>query len=438
MMVQDINLDLKSDSLYEVKNFPQSLIQATVSDISIKITNHQYRFLVQIMESVSATNAEINLKTFAETGVVKKSHSEYAISLSNVIFEAFITPSKFADPLKSNSSLAQFVGTKGFAKLRLKDDDPLKFELKFQALSIVDTRKSKLSAFRDILLPFQKEHDQFILKFESSATHKEYNVSIDRPKVILEIDHLRAIQSFATSAWVSDTNVAPTPETMAPKTLKGCVNFVDPEIALIVDPENPSTEAVILKSQQFVITQNVVIALSFKTLGTFFCRMDQRNETQYRFLDDCDVTFSLDDRLRDDGIQIYHASLETSTLIFRVAYRDVLLLKELSNRIVTVSSLKTGIEPQDSKPPVPKGRLSQNFTVSVDGLKAVLIDDLNDLHMPIFEFGCTKTVFELNDWSSKYQVELGISLFANYFNIKNSHWEPLIELWQFSIDVNSY
>ena len=430
MMVQDIDLNIQLDSMKEFKNMPNSVMDINVSDINIKVTNHQYRFFALIIESMTQSEQDVNLKVIEKNVPIEKSHSEYLINLSSVNFEAFITPTKFDEP--KMYSLAQFVGTNGIAKLRLKDGEPLKFELKFQGLSILDTRKSKNTMFRDILLPLQDVHEQFLLKYEQFENQKEYNVSIDRPKVILEIDHLRAIQAFAVSAWVNENeDLQPDIEQ---KTLKGIVNFVDPEIVLVADPDNSSTEAVILKSEQFVITQNVVIALSFKTLGTFFCRMDQRNESQYRFLDNCDLSFSLDDRIRPDGIHIYSANLETSTLIFRIAYRDVLLLKELSNRIVAGTSSKTALDRPELKPSG-KILLKQNFTVSVEGLKAVLIDDLNDLHMPIFECGCTKTVFELNDWSSKYRVELGISLFANYFNVKNSHWEPLIESWQFSVDV---
>ena len=427
VMVENINLKIKADSLNYSKSMPHRSLYADVSDVKIKVTNHQYRLFFQILDSFSNSPSPNYIGTMSAEETSQRSHSEFAVSLPKIVFDAYITPSKFDDP--QNYSLAKFVGTGGFARLRLKDSEPLKFELKFGGLSVVDTRQNKPSLFRDILLPINQEgYDQFLLKYESYQELKEYCVSIDRAKVILEMDHLLAIKAFATSASSNDT-AASAPESQ----LKGSVNFVDPEIILVANPNDGTTEAVILKSLQFVVTQDIVVALSFKTLGAFFCRMDQRNESQYRFLDDCDLALQLDDRYRPDGTHTYHVNLELSRIVFRVSYRDIILLKDLSSRVISSTTGnpndQVGVQfPLNSKS-------SQKFKVSVEGLKAVLIDDLNDLHLPIFEFGCTKTVFELSDWSSKFQAELGVTLFANYFNIKNSHWEPLIELWQFSIDV---
>jgi vacuolar protein sorting-associated protein 13A/C len=52
----------------------------------------------------------------------------------------------------------------------------------------------------------------------------------------------------------------------------------------------------------------------------------------------------------------------------------------------------------------------------------------------MFEIGLDRTVYEITDWSRNHQFDMGVSLFANYFNVKNSHWEPLIESWHFSIN----
>lgn len=62
----------------------------------------------------------------------------------------------------------------------------------------------------------------------------------------------------------------------------------------------------------------------------------------------------------------------------------------------------------------------------------------------MFEFVLEKSTFDLINWSSDVRVSLiqlsvdfGVSFAANYFNIKNSHWEPFVERWNFSITVTS-
>ncbi|TPX42076.1 hypothetical protein SeMB42_g05292 [Synchytrium endobioticum] len=71
------------------------------------------------------------------------------------------------------------------------------------------------------------------------------------------------------------------------------------------------------------------------------------------------------------------------------------------------------------------------------GLRLVLIDDLNDLHLPMADLVFNKIDGRIADWSSLMTVHSEISLHMNYFNLHNSHWEPVIEPWSFNISVAS-
>ena len=44
-------------------------------------------------------------------------------------------------------------------------------------------------------------------------------------------------------------------------------------------------------------------------------------------------------------------------------------------------------------------------------------------------------LIDMADWSSSVRLDSGLEMHANYFNIKNSHWEPMIEDWQCSLNV---
>jgi vacuolar protein sorting-associated protein 13A/C len=438
-LLEEVNLSIQYESLRNMKSKSTSIVYVDVSDVNIKLTDHQYKLVVEIVQLMTGANKDLVIQP-SSTGTSKKdvSYIEYFLKFKNLNFEAFITPSKFTNP--QDYSIAKFAGIDGAARLALETDCPLNFELKFRSLSVIDTRSTKKNVFRDMMIPQKNSKDQFILKYRSKPNYSEYDVCIDRPKWILEIDHLIAIQSFAMSAWYRETDRKVMPISVASNVvtepengiLKGRVSFVDPEIVIVADPESLVTDAVILISRHFVITHNVVIALSFQNLGMSFCQMDRREKSQYRFLDDCNVLFTLDDRLRPDGLYTYHASLETTMLIFRVSFHDTVLLQNLFNRVAAASSSSPPIE----KPALDmvKRKVSQKFHLSIEGMKALLIDDIDNLHMPLFEFGFQRTTYEITDWSSNYQVSLGVSLFANYFNINNSHWEPMIENWQFSID----
>eukprot|EP00842_Homolaphlyctis_polyrhiza_P001382 jgi/Hompol1/2244/HPOL_005409-RA len=48
----------------------------------------------------------------------------------------------------------------------------------------------------------------------------------------------------------------------------------------------------------------------------------------------------------------------------------------------------------------------------------------------MFDFVLGKFIVEVADWSSEIQFDTTLSINANYFNLKNSHWEPFVEQWQ--------
>jgi vacuolar protein sorting-associated protein 13A/C len=435
-MIEDTNLSLQMDMLIPFPNMPKTITYVNFDDVNIKVTNHQYRLAVELLQLITADRPPI-AEYPAPDLTTEPMHAEYQVAISNLTLEVFNCPEKGDTP--KSFSLAKFIGSKVTSKMATRTGYPLKFELCFTSLSLLDTRSSNQSVFRDIMIPLSEIKNQFMLKYESSPGNTEYLITIDRPKLILEVDHILAIQAFATSAWYheADKKVTPLPEEGAiakESTLKGKISFIDAEIVIIAEPNKPNTDAVVWISRHLVITQDMVITVSFQDLGMFFCVMDQRKETELRFVDNCNVTFSLDDRIRSDGIYNYHASLETTKLLFRVSYQDVMLLNGLLNRLIASTKSETSsVEGLKETKPVATN-VSQRLRVSIDGIQAVLIDDLNNLHLPIFEFGFDRTLFEITNWSSNLQFDLGVSLFANYFNIKNSHWEPMIESWQFSLD----
>jgi vacuolar protein sorting-associated protein 13A/C len=437
-MIQDVNLSIQYDRLVLVPSVPQTFMNFKVSDVRFQVTNHQYRLFAEILQlintpiPVSSAQSNPNLDVNEPP---RNSHLEIAVSIPKMTFEAYSVPSKFLDP--ENFSLFKLIGRTVTSKLSTKSNGPLDFELCFSSLSILDTRRSN-TAFRDIMIPLKASDDQFVLRYQSTPSSTEYNVTIDRPKLILEVDHILAIQSYATSAWFNEADHQPQPlpnVQIAQKSFKGRTSFIDAEIIVIAQPEMPNTDAVILLSKHLVITQNVVLSVSFQDLGMFFCVMDQREDTQLRFLHNCNVNYTLDDRLRPDGVYVYHASVETTKLMFRVSHQDVLLLNDLIDRLRN-STGPVAVRSEDgtaAKAAV-RPNQSQQFRVSIESIQAVLIDDFDKLHMPLFELGVDRTIFEMMNWSSKFEFTLGVSLFANYFNVKNSHWEPLIESSQFSIN----
>ncbi|KAK4050444.1 Vacuolar protein sorting-associated protein 13 [Microbotryomycetes sp. JL201] len=268
-------------------------------------------------------------------------------------------------------------------------------------------------------------------------------------------------------------------EQPAPSRFAFRVNVVSPTVILLANPEKADSEAVILSISQVQMAQQGTLALTVGKIGMFLCKMDKPKET-LRVLDDFDVTLSMDSRA-DAGRQNTDIDISVQALILRVSFRDIMLINsiltraiELSNRTPDPAALPDAVEaPQKPPPPPPtqpnsrkvsksrpelersrnssvhKRRASNATTLkaqlraSVDGFQLVLIGDLHD--MPLFDIKAGKFTAKAKDWSTdasrptldlpQLDASVTITPFINYFNLRVSHWEPLMDPWEFSINI---
>jgi vacuolar protein sorting-associated protein 13A/C len=65
-----------------------------------------------------------------------------------------------------------------------------------------------------------------------------------------------------------------------------------------------------------------------------------------------------------------------------------------------------------------------------------LIDDFDDLHLPFLELVVDPIDFKMSNWSNQPMLDSQISLLANYYNERNSQWEPLIEKFKFLVKAH--
>lgn len=330
-ILDDINLDIrvvvndKADA-----ETPQTQVMIKTNDIVCKLTEFQYKMALDIIFSlISPTSASVEKSTITP---LKSNVPIVSLSLTcpNVALELFWKTKKMLSP--SEFSLARLITTNAALKLEVKGNCT-DLEIVFQSLSLLDTRKNRNNVFRDIMVPRNEIEDQFLLKFQSKDGKADCLVTIDRGKVIFELDHLFAVRDFASYPFfipIDTPAAAALPE--SDNVFLCIVNFIEPEIVLVRDPSRIDSEAVVMRANRWSTTLNMMITSSFKELGMFFCAMDNREATQLRFLDDTNITIIQDRRETLESI-IYHASVETSKLLFRLSYQDFLLLTDLYTRI---------------------------------------------------------------------------------------------------------
>lgn len=82
------------------------------------------------------------------------------------------------------------------------------------------------------------------------------------------------------------------------------------------------------------------MALSVSRLGMSLIRMGAESDT-VRFLDDIDLTFSLDSRASQPE---QHVSMESSSteIVFRASYRDIMLITAIATKAVELYARSQG------------------------------------------------------------------------------------------------
>ncbi|KAJ2842985.1 Vacuolar protein sorting-associated protein 13, partial [Coemansia brasiliensis] len=218
-------------------------------------------------------------------------------------------------------------------------------------------------------------------------------------------------------------------------------------------------------------------------IGVSLCTISQRQETARSVMDPFTVIATMDSRSTAEG-QIADVSVDVGSLLLRLGMNDVLLMLEIFNTAMALmyrdagntgeneqragssespragsvqpphadgwdepvgssggstasapTTMRAGGNRQSGSPAAedgPIGRVvKETMRITVAMLRVVVIRDMFGL--PVY--ACTAKEFHIDiaDWSVGLRLHSDVQLQASYFNRRNSHWEPAIEPWRFSV-----
>ncbi|BGP36549.1 Vacuolar protein sorting-associated protein 13 [Rhodotorula kratochvilovae] len=432
-------------------------------------------------------------KTAAGEHVRLTATLDLTFAVGTVYLELFTEAATTVASLEE-ASLARFSLNDTGVKYKMLSNGSMEAEVAIRSFTVHDTRPARLTKHREIIPATKHSGHQFMIHYtQSGGVDKSAiaNVTIDSPKVIFSLDPVFALLDYFMSAFpktpaelaaeaeddgideglkeADEQKVDPGPAGNA--TFAFRVNVVSPTIILLEDPAKEDSEAVVLQLAQLQMSQQGTLALTVAGMGMFLCRMDRPKEA-IRVLDDVDMTLSMDSR-SDGGRQVTNIDVGVQPLILRVSFRDILLINSIVNRAIELSNrnappapveppARPDLEPTQSgkvrvrsKSDVASRRRSQSglskasrdaivqaqvivtketLRATVDGLQLIIIGDMHDL--PILDLKAGKFTAKAQDWSTDLDASVMIKPFINYFNLKVSHWEPLMDPWEFGVNVS--
>ncbi|ORY51917.1 hypothetical protein BCR33DRAFT_712120 [Rhizoclosmatium globosum] len=470
-MMDDVNIQVGCDFVKIAEEseslVPLSQIRVDSNDIKVKLNTHQYKFAIDILNSLSkfmsgpkAASPSTNRSTESDgVGLVSKISTSTNL-VPDVISDMFVNIPSITleicdEDLQSGSSsqdksIAQFV-INGLAYQTMTNSwQESETEIHVRCLNIFDTRKDGDNLFREIMPSLVRDHDQFCLKIKRNKLGaSDFVAALDTFKFILVMDHLFLVRKFLLSPFAGAKQEDPNPDKDglidriysfdSLDMFKYRINIVDVEVILLQDPKIRDSEAILLLGHELVISYDLVTTLSSKDMGMFFCVMNNRKDTTLRFIQNFDLTLVMDSRLPSPGHQLTAINVDVSPLMLRVSFRDLYLITDIFNKAVSLSGGSPDETSQAPSTKTPRQTIvmaREKIQVTTQGIRVVIIDDLNDLQLPMYDFVVDKLFFEVSDWSTAMRVDTGLKLHVNNFNVKNSHWEPLVEGFEFYLNVS--
>ncbi|KAI6133067.1 vacuolar protein sorting-associated protein 13 [Pisolithus croceorrhizus] len=471
---------------------PDIQVAIEVSDVKLHLTQDQYRILVELSRSIprvfaSDTVAHMDSTMSPSSNQVDESSHNESKRLGGVDLEPEVRITTTAEGARpwtiidlvasvnviklhlydTGASTEATLRNHGIVRLALNDttlrcksisDGALEAQLVLKSFTMNDTRIGP-SKFREIIPAADHDRNQFMTLYTSSGTSSLMIVTVDSPHIIFAIEPLIALISFFTSAppaTVDDGDAADgKSRPSAPQSdLAVRLELHDVSISVLEEDSNVHSQAIKLYIDQILLCQQFTTVLTISKLGMSLIQMGAESDA-VRFLDDVDLTLSLENRSSIQE-QLLNIEISTNPIIFRVSYRDILLITAIATKASQLygksqenqlggsdrSSENRSMVMQFDTSRSRLGRAvgearvmmsKQQMKAVIDGFRLILIGDMHE--QPMVDLSLTPFVVNLKDWSSELNAATVVSTHINFWNLTNSHWEPLIDPWKFTLSL---
>ncbi|KAL1920744.1 uncharacterized protein VTP21DRAFT_11379 [Calcarisporiella thermophila] len=501
----DVNFDIVYGEHVNGSNRPDIEINGKLSEIRMGLTEEQYIFLIELGNSVSSTfvvadqgesqrlsksldeNSQVaELPDFRtpqhllDEGVWTK--IDLVFNAPNITLELFSNVQSDRDQTLSKRGLCRLSLFKTDLKLKMLSDSSLASEIQIASLTVFDTRAQPENKFREIIPAVQHGGPQFMASFSMASPPQPdiiLLVTVDSPRILFSLEYLFALRNYLMAPFVQSSKsqdesrdaqlarrhsqaLATTDAARAPyqkpqmAAFHYRINIVDPEIILLDNPSDLSSDAFVLSAHQIVLSQQSIMALAAVRIGMFLCRMDSRAESSISLIENFDVSMSAENRV--SHAQITTISADIQPLLLRLSFRDIMLITDIINKATELSTTAGGRESRGSliadtesaQKPQPQLELPESARIDnnvpyvamtremmkakFEGFRLVLIGDIHNI--PMVDAVVNPFTVEMSDWSNSLLCNVSLQSHINFFNVKNSHWEPLLEPWNVSLRVS--
>ncbi|KAG1757583.1 vacuolar protein sorting-associated protein 13 [Suillus lakei] len=459
---------------------PDTQIAVKISDVKLYLTQTQYTLLMKLVQSIPkvlVASPEGNAQALESASPWTSSPELHvadgirAWTTVDLVASVKMVKLHLYDGLATREENLEDHGIARFAlndsSLRYKSvsDGAVEAQVVLKSFTMSNTRPGG-SKFREIIPAADHDRNQFMVLYTMSRSSSVAILTVDSPHVILAIEPVIALLEFFTSAFQQDTSADIDHTSMAesqresPQSrLDFRLDLHDVSVSVLENDEDANSQAIRLYIDQILLSQQGILALTVNRLGMSLIRMGADADT-VRFLDDVDLTFSMDSR-SSTREQMTSMELAAKPIVFRASYRDIMLITTIASRAVdlygksqsnsSMTSTASTKSAQQYEGPSQASRSNvtrshrhtigearvlvskEQLKASFDGFRLILIGDMHEqpmLHLKVKPF-----IVGARDWSADLRATATLATQISYWNLTNSHWEPLIDPWTFTLSV---
>ncbi|KAI0275069.1 vacuolar protein sorting-associated protein 13 [Gloeopeniophorella convolvens] len=448
---------------------PEGTTQAEISADSGRVEKQ--------LRSEDHTESEVDLRPELDqhSGSHLRPTLDLILSVNAIKLQLFDRQATTEASLKEHG-IARFALSDNTIRLEMLQDGAMQVQVVLKSFTVSNTAPGP-SSFREIIPPAKDDKSQFKLLYTTSGSPNGSSsalLQVDSPHIIFSTAPVFALMEFFMSAFdtaavVADggsedsTTVGQGTTVVAPNEqppFQIRLDLKDVSISVLENDLDPETQAIRLTIAKIALSQQGILALTVERAGMSLLRMGKPEEA--RILDDVDLTLSLDSRTTSSH-QMTSVNINFQPIVLRASYRDIMLMLEIANKAMEAYGKQTASSPTPPSRPSLAGPQStgmrrvsgksaqsqvsrqplgtahvvlskEQLTASFETFRLILIGDLHE--QPLLHLKIPSFVVGVNDWSGELQATTTVSTSIDYWNLTNSHWEPLIDPWVFTTSVS--
>ncbi|KAG2159854.1 vacuolar protein sorting-associated protein 13 [Suillus bovinus] len=489
-VIQTSGIDRSQES-----ELPDTQIAVKISDVKLYLTQTQYILLMKFAQSIPkvlVASPEGNVQALelasppvssSDSGGTTSDHLvnlepelhivdgirawttvDLVASVKMVKLHLYDSLATHEENLEDHS-IVRFALNGSSLRYKSISDGAAEAQVVLKSFTMSNTRPGG-SKFREIIPAADHDRNQFMVLYTTSGSSSMVILTVDSPHVILAIEPVIALLEFFMSAFQQDAPVdidnTSTTESQR-ESPQSRVDFRfdmhDVSVSVLENDEDANSQALRLYIDQILLSQQRILTLTVNRLGMSLIRMGADADT-VRFLDDVDLTFSMDSQ-SSTREQMTSMELAAKPIVFRASYRDIMLITTIASKAVDLygksqdsSSVTSTTSTKSAQPyegpsqasrsnatrshrhTIGEARVlvsTEQLKASFDGFRLILIGDMHEqpmLHLKIKPF-----IIGARDWSADLRATATLATQISYWNLSNSHWEPLIDPWTFTLSV---